>query len=145
MAHYAKIGLDNIVEEIVRVDNKDCVDAEAVFDEQLGVNYLINLTGHTTWVRCSINTHGGKHYDPDTMAEDDGTPLRLNYPGIGWKYDSTLDGFIQPEMEGYSNWVLNSSTGLREAPVAYPDDGNRHRWDDENSQWVQMDESEYYV
>ena len=139
MAHYAKIGLNNIVEQVLRVDNKDCVDSEAEFDEQLGIDYLINLTGHTTWVRCSINTVRGEHING-------GTPLRLNFPdGNGnWKYDSQLDGFVEIS-HPISGFELNTSTGCFEAPVAYPDDGNRHRWDDENAQWVQMDESEYYV
>ena len=140
MAHFAKIGLNNVVTGVSRIDNRDCMDPEGNFIEQLGIDQLVAQTGHETWIRCSINTSEGQH-----LAG--GTPLRLNFPSAdgNWKYDSELDGFVEIAHPTMSSFELNPATGRFEAPVPYPNDGNRHRWDDENAQWIQMDESEYYV
>ena len=99
MSHFAKIEGGLVTQVIV---------AEQPFvDTQEG-----------TWVQTSYNTFGGKHLDPDTREEDDGTPLRKNYAGVGYTYDSVKDAFIEPKP--YPSWTLNETTCLWEAPVAYP-------------------------
>jgi hypothetical protein len=42
------------------------------------------------WVQTSFNTAGGIHYQ-------NGEPLRENFAGIGYSYDSVLDVFVPPE------------------------------------------------
>jgi len=116
MAHFAKIDSNNIVEQVI-VAEQDFVDT---------------LEG--TWVQTSYNTKGGKHYDPETGEEDDGTPLRKNYAGIGFKYDTTRDAFIPPKP--FASWSLNESTCHWEAPVSYPDDGEDYDWNEETTSWV---------
>lgn len=137
MAHFAKIGIDNLVLETVRVSNRDCINDEGEFLESLGIAYLQNFTGHETWIRCSYNTRGG-------VNSTDEPPLRKNFPSIGWTYDSDLDAFVEPAIEGVS-WEINAETGLREPPVAYPDDDLRYRWDEPTLSWVEMPQSEWYV
>lgn len=56
-----------------------------------------------TWKQTSYNTHGGKH--PENR------PLRKNYAGIGYTYDSVRDAFIPPKPE-VGTWVLNELTCL---------------------------------
>jgi hypothetical protein len=96
------------------------------------------------WVQTSYNTHGNVHYAPSPPAEpntpDGGTPLRANYAGVGYTYDSSvvIDGvvgvFYAPQP--YPSWVLNTSTYLWEAPVPYPTDGKAYYWDEATLSWV---------
>jgi len=96
------------------------------------------------WVQTSYNTHGNVHYAPSPPAEphtpDGGIPLRANYAGIGYTYDSsvTIDGvvgvFYAPQP--YPSWILNTSTYYWEAPVPYPTDGKAYYWDEATLSWV---------
>ena len=138
MANYAKIGLNNLVLAVQFINNKECTNDEAEFVDQLGIDRLIELTGHETWVRCSFNTSGGVNLTGNS-------PFRLNYPGAGWYYDATLDGFIEPVNQDVPTWVLNETTGLREAPTPYPTDGERYKWSNDTLAWVQLATEEYFV
>jgi hypothetical protein len=90
------------------------------------------------WVLTDYNTYGNVHYAPSPPAEpgtpDGGTPIRGNYAGIGFTYDSTNDVFYGPQP--YPSWVLNTSTWLWEAPVAAPTDGGNYIWDEATQSWV---------
>ena len=99
MAHWAEIDENNIVLRVTVGSNDDS-------DE--GYQWLIeNLGG--TWVKTSYNTSGGVH----SLG---GTPLRKNYAGVGYTYDSTRDAFISPMPEGMG-WVLNEDTCLWENTI----------------------------
>jgi len=106
MAHYAKLGVGNVVEQVI-VAEQDFID-----------------TQEGTWVQTSYNTRGGEH----TLG---GTPLRKNFAGIGFKYDSSRDAFIPPRL--YASWTLNETTCLWEAPVAMPEAGENqyYTWDED--------------
>ncbi len=80
--------------------------------------------------QTSYNTHGGVH----ALG---GTPLRKNYAGIGYTYDAGRDAFIPPKP--YASWLLNETTCLWDAPVAYPDDGKRYSWDEATTSWVEVE------
>ena len=121
MASFAKIGSGNIVEQVVAVSN------EVATTEQAGVEFLQNLYNDTaTWKQTSYNTYGGVH-------SLDGTPFRKNFAGVGYTYDETKNAFISPKP--YASWVLNDDTCLWESPVAYPDDGERHTWNEDTTSW----------
>lgn len=117
MAHYAKVN-NEIVEQVIV--------AEAEFFD----TFVDSSPGE--WIQTSYNTRGGKHYDQD-RNEDSGTPLRKNYAGIGYIYDSVRDAFYEPQP--YPSWTLNDTTCLWSAPVAYPDDDNMYIWDEETTNW----------
>jgi hypothetical protein len=78
------------------------------------------------WIQTSYNTHGGIH----TLG---GTPLRKNYAGIGFNYDSQRDAFIPPKP--FASWLLNEETCLWAAPVPYPTDGGEYVWDENTTSW----------
>ena len=118
MAHYAKVE-DGIVTRVIV--------AEADFFD----NFVDDSPGE--WLQTSYNTRGNKHYDPDTGLEDDGTPLRYNYAGIGFSYDADKDAFIPPQP--YNSWTVNEDTCLWEPPVAYPDDGQGYIWNEDTTSW----------
>jgi len=94
MAHFAKIGINNLVEDIVFVDNTithEDVNDSSTEQEQRGIDYLKGIFGNdTVWKQCSFNTWSNKH-------KLDGTPFRFNMPEIGYTYDSLRDGFIPPK------------------------------------------------
>ena len=123
MAHYAKV-IDGVVTQVIVAESE-------FFD-----TFVDNEPGE--WIQTSYNTFGGKHFDPETGEEDDGTPLRMNYAGVGFTYDRDKDAFIPPQT--YPSWVLNKDTCLWEAPVAMPSDGNSYVWDEETTSWFLVDE-----
>jgi len=121
MAHYAKVN-NGIVEQVIV--------AEAEFFD----TFVDSSPGE--WIQTSYNTRGGVHYSPETGEPDDGTPLRKNFAGVGFTYDSALDAFYTPQP--YSSWTLKEDTCLWEAPVAYPDDDKMYSWNEETQSWDEV-------
>ena len=118
MSHFAKIE-SGIVTQVI-VAEQDFVDT------QVG-----------TWVQTSYNTHGGQHLLG-------GTPLRKNYAGIGYVYDSTRDAFYAPQP--YPSWTLDETTCLWESPVAYPNEGKDYAWNESTTSWVAYpDDGKNYI
>jgi hypothetical protein len=126
MASFAKIGLNNKVIEVQSVVNEVLHDSNGVEQEVNGIDFLTKLTGWSIWVQTSYNTHGGVH-------NNNGTPLRKNHAGIGYTYDEDRDAFIPKKP--YNSWILNETTCQWEAPVAYPDDGERYEWNETTTTW----------
>jgi len=130
MAHFAKLGTENIVLQIVVLSNNAILDEDGKESEQIGMDFLNNLyKTNDVWKQTSYNTFGGVH-------KLDGTPLRKNYAGIGYTYDETRDAFIAPKP--YSSWTLNEDTCRWEAPSARPDDGKRYEWNEETTSWDEI-------
>jgi hypothetical protein len=117
MAHFAEVDENNIVLRVLVVDDSQ---------ESNGQNFLANTLGlGGTWIKTSYNTIGGVH-------RNGGTPLRKNYAGIGFTYDSERDAFIAPKP--YPSWVLNETSCVYEAPVARPTEG-QYTWNEETTSW----------
>jgi len=114
MAHFAKVN-GGIVEQVI-------VAEPEFFD-----TFVDSSPGE--WIQTSYNTHGGQH-------KLGGTPLRKNYAGIGYSYDSERDAFIPPKP--YESWMLNESTCLWEAPALMPNDGKIYTWDEETLSWKEL-------
>ena len=112
MAHYAKLGLDNIVTAVVAVDTIDCMTRGGIEREEIGLAHLVRVHGHELWKKCSYNTRGGEH-------TGGGTPFRANYPGIGWYYSSEHDIFHPARP--FASYTLNTTTGMWDAPIAQPE------------------------
>jgi len=112
MAHFAQIE-NNLVTQVI-VAEQDFID------------------NHTdgTWLQTSYNTNGGVH-------SNGATPLRKNYAGVGYTYDSVRDAFIAPQP--YPSWILVEDTCLWEAPVAYPTDDKMYTWNEELTNWVERE------
>ena len=133
MAYFAKLGTGNIVETIISINNSVITDNNGIEQEQLGVDFINNLYGtNDIWKQTSYNTIGG-------INKLNGTPFRKNYAGIGFTYDSQRDAFISPKP--FNSWILNETTCLWNAPVAYPVDSNvnnRYKWNEEILNWELM-------
>ncbi len=111
MAHYAKVN-NGIVEQVIV--------AEADFFE----TFVDSSPGE--WIQTSYNTHGGVHSNGET-------PLRKNYPGVGYLYNEVEDAFYEPQP--YNSWTLNETSFLWESPVLYPEDGQNYSWNEETLSW----------
>ena len=129
MASFAKIGLNSKVIEVLSVHKNVLKDSNGVEQEVNGIDFLTKLTGYPIWKQTSYNTHGGVH-------NNNGTPFRKNFAGIGYTYDETRDAFIAPKP--FNSWILNEDTCLWEAPVAYPQDDNRYTWNETNLTWDEI-------
>ena len=129
MAHFAKLGLNSKVIEVLLVNNNELLDSNGIEQEINGVDFLIKLTGYHFWAQTSYNTYGGVH-------SNGGTPFRKNYAGKGYTYDETRDAFIAPQP--YPSWTLNEDTCIWEAPTPYPDDGEMYTWNEETTAWVEV-------
>lgn len=112
MSHFAKV-LDGKVTQVI-VAEKEFFDT--FVDSSPGI-----------WIQTSYNTHGNQH--------PEGRPLRGNYAGIGYTYDSVNDVFYAPQP--YPSWILNNNTWLWESPVPYPTDDKVYIWDETITNWVE--------
>jgi hypothetical protein len=112
MSHFAKV-LDGKVIQVI-VAEKEFFDT-----------FVDSSPG--TWIQTSYNTHGNQH--------PEGRPLRGNYAGLGYTYDSTNDVFYAPQP--YPSWILNNNTWLWESPVPYPTDDKVYKWDETITNWVE--------
>jgi len=157
MAHFAKIGFDNEVIGIMYLPNYRNVDPiTGVEDEALGIKYLTENHGHELWKQCSINTFQNSH-------SEGRTPLRKNYPSVGWRYDSAKDAFIPPDsLKPFESWIWDDDIYWWKAPVDMPTTGITdeeragqydengayivppyfYKWDEENTTWVKTNQEE---
>ena len=71
MAHFAKLGANGKVIQVLTLDNKDMLNADGIEDEAVGQQYLErhNNWPAQMWIQTSYNTSGNKH-------NSGGTPLR---------------------------------------------------------------------
>tara|TARA_R110002051_G_scaffold97897_1_gene168017 strand:+ start:1510 stop:1830 length:321 start_codon:yes stop_codon:yes gene_type:complete len=106
------------------VAEQDFIDSGAVGDKN-------------NWIQTSYNTRGGVHYAPDSNTPDGGVALRKNYAGVGYTYDATRDAFYAPQP--YPSWTLDNDTCLWNAPTARPDDDKAYTWDEDNTEWKEIE------
>ena len=137
MAHFAKLGSNSKVIQVLTLNNGDMLNADGVEDETVGQQYLErhNNWPAQMWIQTSYNTSGGTH-------NSGGTPLRGNYAGIGhiWDEDNNLFYPKKP----YASWVLNTTTASWHSPIGdAPDDltdeekaaGTHYAWNEGTGAW----------
>jgi hypothetical protein len=124
MAHFAKLGTGNIIEQVIVVSN------DIATTEQAGIDFINKLYNtRDVWKQTSYNRN-----------------FRKNYAGIGYTYDATRDAFIAPKP--FNSWILNEDTCIWEAPVTYPetytlnlqnefgiDIKDRYKWNESTLTW----------
>ena len=124
MAHFAKLGTGNIVENVISINNTVITDVNGIEQEQLGVDFINKLYNtRDVWKQTSYNNN-----------------IRKNYAGIGFHYDQARDAFIAPKP--FNSWTLNEDTCRWEAPVAKPtltqeqiDNNNYYNWNETIKNW----------
>jgi hypothetical protein len=113
MSHFAKVE-NGIVTQVI-VAEQSFIDTGLVGDPK-------------SWIQTSYNTYGSRH--------PEGRPLRKNYAGIGYTYDSDRDAFIAPKP--FNSWILNEDTCLWGAPSPMPSDGKTYFWNEETVSWNEI-------
>jgi len=111
MAHFAKLGVGNIVEQVIVISN------DVATTEQAGVDFINKLYNtRDVWKQTSYNNN-----------------FRKNYAGIGFQYDQTRDAFIPPKP--YNSWILNEDTCKWQSPAPYPQDNKEYKWNEQTLSW----------
>ena len=135
MAHFAKLGANSKVIQVLTLNNGDMLNADGVEDESVGQQYLEthNNWPAQMWIQTSYNTSSNTH-------RDGGTPLRGNYAGIGMTYDEDNDIFISKKP--YASWVLNVAEArwqspVGDAPALSEEEQTTHRyeWNESTGAW----------
>ena len=110
MAHFAKLGSNSKVIQVLTLDNKDMLNADGKEDETVGQQYLQETSNWPAeqWIQTSYNTVNNIH-------KNGGTPLRGNYAGIGYIWDE--DNNIFYGKKPYASWVLNTTTASWHSPI----------------------------
>jgi hypothetical protein len=121
MAHFAKLGVGNIIEQVISINNAVITDANGVEQEQLGVDFINKLYNtRDVWKQTSYNNK-----------------IRKNYAGIGYHYDQARDAFIPKKT--FNSWILNETTCQWEAPVAMPteqlENNQYYSWNESAINW----------
>jgi hypothetical protein len=116
MSHFAKIENGKVTEVIVA--EQDHIDT---------------LEG--TWVKTSYNTVNNTHKNGEE-------PLRGNFAGIGFNYDSENNVFYSDSP--FESWKLNKTTWTWEAPTPLPSDAYTgtpekvYSWDEPTLSWKEI-------
>ena len=111
MAHFAKLGVGNIVEQVIVVSN------DIAPTEQAGSDFINKLYNtRDVWKQTSYNNN-----------------IRKNFAGIGYQYDQTRDAFIPTKP--FNSWILNEDTCRWEAPISKPDNENTYSWNELTLSW----------
>lgn len=114
MAHFVKLNNDNIVEDILVISNDDILDKKGKESEKVGQTFIKSLGIEGRWIQTSY-----------------GNKFRKRFAGIGFKYDSVNDVFIDPQP--FPSWKLNDNFDW-EAPKPMPTDG-LYIWNEESLDW----------
>ena len=136
MAHFAKLGIDNVVLSVMHIDTINNMTHDGEEREEIGIEYLRKLTGHETWIQCSYNTNFGKHVGGKE-------PFRKNFPSPGFTYDSKRDAFIPEKL--HEAWLLDEETCRWIPPIEKPPktEDKRYIWSDSVANWIELPKSEW--
>jgi hypothetical protein len=134
MAHFAKLGANGKVIQVLTLNNSDMLNADGVEDETVGQQYLEthNNWPAQMWIQTSYNTTNNTH-----NSGDNSKAFRGNYAGIGYTWDE--DNNIFWPKKPYASWVKNTTTANWDSPIgAAPaltaeqtsqNEAGTHRWE----------------
>lgn len=110
MAHFAKIDVNDVVEQVVVVHDNDAPT------EAAGIAFLQGLFGGI-WVQTSYNAN-----------------IRKNFAGIGHTYDRARNAFVAPRP--FESWTLDEANAQWRAPKGMPVGETNLKWDEKTLDWV---------
>jgi len=112
MAHFAKLGSNGKVIQVLTLNNSDMLNADGVEDESVGQQYLEthNNWPAQMWIQTSYNTQSNKH-----NSGDDSKAFRGNYAGIGYTWDED-DQIFWPK-KPYASWVKHNESASWKSPI----------------------------
>ena len=112
MAHFAKLGANGKVIQVLTMDNDKMLNADGVEDETVGQQWLEthNNWPAQMWIQTSYNTSGNTH-----KSGDNSKAFRGNYAGIGMTWDE--DNQIFWSKSPYASWVKDIATASWKSPI----------------------------
>jgi len=112
MAHFAKLGSNGKVIQVLTLNNGDMLNADGVEDETVGQQYLEthNNWPAQMWIQTSYNTTSNTH-----SSGDNSKAFRGNYAGIGctWDEDDNIFWYKKP----YTSWVKHIESASWKSPI----------------------------
>ena len=144
MAHFAKLGSNGKVIQVLTMDNDKMLNADGVEDEEVGQQWLElhNNWPAQMWIQTSYNTLGNTH-----NSGDNSKAFRGNYAGIGYEWDE--DNQIFWPKKSYASWVKHIESASWKSPIGDPpalteeqqsqneagSHGWTHNWNEANQSW----------
>ena len=134
MAHFAKLGANGKVIQVLTMDNDKMLNADGVEDESVGQQWLEthNNWPAQMWIQTSYNTRNNTH-----SSGDNSKAFRGNYAGIGYEWDE--DNQIFWPKKPYASWVKHMETATWKSPIGdapaltaeqtSQNEANTHRWE----------------
>ena len=115
MAHFAKLGTGNIIQQVIVVSN------DIATTEQAGSDFINKLYNtRDVWKQTSYNGN-----------------IRKNFAGVGYSYDQTRDAFIPKKP--FASWLLNEESCQWESPIAKPtetlEENEYYEWNESIINW----------
>ena len=112
MAHFAKLGTNSKVIQVLTMDNDKMLNADGVEDETVGQQWLEthNNWPAQMWIQTSYNTSKNKH-----NSGDNSKAFRGNYAGIGYEWDE--DNQIFWPKKPHASWVKNTTDARWQSPI----------------------------
>ena len=112
MAHFAKLGANGKVIQVLTMDNDKMLNADGVEDEGVGQQWLEthNNWPAQMWIQTSYNTGRNTH-----NSGDNSKAFRGNYAGIGYTWDEDNQIFWPKKL--YASWVKNTTTASWQSPI----------------------------
>ena len=149
MAHFAKLGANGKVIQVLTMDNDKMLNADGVEDENVGQQWLEthNNWPAQMWIQTSYNTSQNQH-----NSGDNSKAFRGNYAGLGYTWDED-DQIFWPK-KPYASWVKNTTTASWQSPIGdapaltaeqeSQNEANSHQWryhwNEENQSWDLTDD-----
>ena len=144
MAHFAKLGANGKVIQVLTCDNEVMKDAEGNEIEANGQQWLEthNNWPAQMWIQTSYNTSNNTH-----SSGDNSKAFRGNYAGIGYTWDE--DNNIFWPKSPYASWVKDTTTASWKSPIgdapaltaeqtSQNEDGTHawhYAWNEDNQSW----------
>jgi len=112
MAHFAKIGMNGKVIQVLTMDNEEMKDDQGNEIEAKGQEWLErhNNWPAQMWIQTSYNTINNTH-----SSGDNSKAFRGNYAGIGYEWDEDNNMFFPKKP--FSSWVKNLSEARWQSPI----------------------------
>ena len=112
MAHFAKLGANGKVIQVLTCDNEVMKDANGNEIEALGQQWLEahNNWPAQMWIQTSYNTSNNEH-----KSGDNSKAFRGNYAGIGYEWDE--DNEIFWPKKPFASWVKDTATASWKSPI----------------------------
>ena len=137
MAHFAKLGINGKVIQVLTMDNEQMKDDQGNEIEAKGQEWLERHHHWPAqmWIQTSYNTYFNKH-----NSGDNSKAFRGNYAGIGYEWDE--DNQIFWPKKPFPSWTKNITDAKWQSPIGDAPalseeeiDTHRYVWNEDGQSW----------